>query len=341
MSGNNCTAVTEFILLGLTDDPTLHVILFVIFLGVYIVTLVGNLSIIMLIRNSSQLHTPMYLFFSNLAFVDIGFSSSVIPLMLITFLADETSIPLGGCVAQMCSAATLGTVECFLLAVMAYDRYMAICNPLLYSTNTSIGVCMLLLIESYVGGCMNAWIFMGCLLNQSFCEPNKINHFFCDYSPLLKLSNHQDDLAEILPAAGFLLDVIVITVLIISYVYILFSVLKINSTEGRPKAFSTCSSHLTAVTLFYGTLTFIYIIPKSSYSTYENKVVSVFYTVMIPMLNPLIYSLRNNEVKGALRKLISKKNSFFINSTKYNKYLLCIYCTRIGTYKEKNQCLCL
>uniref|UniRef100_A0A7N4PQR5 Olfactory receptor n=2 Tax=Sarcophilus harrisii TaxID=9305 RepID=A0A7N4PQR5_SARHA len=310
-SDNNCTAVTEFILLGLTDDPTLHVILFVIFLGVYTVTLTGNLSIIILIRNSSQLHTPMYLFLSNLAFVDIGFSSSVTPLMLITFLADETSIPLGGCVAQMCSAATLGTVECFLLAVMAYDRYMAICNPLLYSTNMSTGVCMLLLFISYVGGCVNAWIFMGCLLNRSFCGPNKINHFFCDYSPVLKLSNYQDDLAEILPAASAG-SVIVITVLIIiiSYVYILFSVLKINSTEGRSKAFATCSSHLTAVTLFYGTLTFIYMMPKSSYSTDENKVVSVFYTVMIPMLNPLIYSLRNNEVKGALRKMISRKLFF-------------------------------
>ncbi|XP_051822711.1 olfactory receptor 5P3-like [Antechinus flavipes] len=253
----------------------------------------------------------MYLFLSNLAFVDMGFSSSVTPVMLITFLADETSIPLGGCVAQMCSAATLGTAECFLLAVMAYDRYMAICNPLLYSTNMSAGVCMLLLIVSYVGGCVNAWIFMGCLLNRSFCGPNKINHFFCDYSPLLKLSNYQDDLAEILPAASAG-SVIVITVLIIiiSYVCILFSVLKINSTEGRSKAFSTCSSHLTAVTLFYGTLTFIYMMPKSSYSPDENKVVSVFYTVMIPMLNPLIYSLRNNEVKGALRKLISRKRFF-------------------------------
>uniref|UniRef100_A0A4X2LDD0 Olfactory receptor n=2 Tax=Vombatus ursinus TaxID=29139 RepID=A0A4X2LDD0_VOMUR len=311
MSGTNCTVVTEFILLGLTDDPTLRVTLFVIFLGVYAVTLVGNLSIITLIRNSSQLHTPMYLFLSHLAFVDIGFSSSVTPLILINFLADKTSIPFGGCVAQMCSAATLGTAECFLLAVMAYDRYMAICNPLLYSTNMSTGVCTLLLITSYLGGYMNACIFVGCLLNRSFCGPNKINHFFCDYSPLLKLSSYQDDLAEILPAASSG-SVIVITalIIIISYAYILFSVLKINSIEGRSKAFSTCTSHLTAVTLFYGTLTFIYMMPKSSYSTDENKVVSVFYTVMIPMLNPLIYSLRNNEVKGALRKLMNRKDFF-------------------------------
>ncbi|XP_074129584.1 olfactory receptor 5p57-like [Sminthopsis crassicaudata] len=311
MSGNNCTAVTGFILLGLTDDPTLRVMLFVIFLGVYIVTLVGNLSIIIVIRNSSQLHTPMYLFLSNLAFVDIGFSSSVTPLMLMHYFGNIIVIPLGGCVAQFCFASIFGATECFLLAVMAYDRYVAICSPLLYSTNMSTRVCTLLLIMSYMGGFVNAWTFTGCLLNRSFCGPNKINHFFCDYSPLLELSQAQEDLAEILPPA-FAGSVIMITVfiIIISYAYILFSVLKINSIEGRSKAFSTCTSHLTAVTLYYGTITFIYVMPESSYSTNENKVVSVFYTVMIPMLNPLIYSLRNNEVKGALRKLMSRKHLF-------------------------------
>ncbi|XP_068930643.1 olfactory receptor 5P80-like [Petaurus breviceps papuanus] len=311
MSGNNCTDVTEFIILGLTDDSTLRVILFVIFLGVYTVTLVGNLSIIMLIRNSSQLHTPMYLFLSHLAFVDSAYSSSVTPVMLKSFLVGKTIIPLGGCVAQTCSTAMFGTAECFLLAVMAYDRYMAICNPLLYSTNISPKVCTLLLITSYLGSSLNAWTFTGCLLNRSFCGPNEINHFFCDYSPLLELSYSQDNLAEILPAAssGSIMMTTVL-IIIISYVYILFSVLRINSAEGRAKAFSTCTSHLTAVTLFYGTTTFVYVMPKSSYTTDQNKVTSVFYIVMIPMLNPLIYSLRNNEVKGALRKLMSKKHAF-------------------------------
>ncbi|XP_043827470.1 olfactory receptor 508-like [Dromiciops gliroides] len=311
MSGNNCTAVTEFIILGLTDDPTLRVILFLIFLSVYAVTLAGNLIIILLIRTSSQLHTPMYLFLSHLAFVDIGYSSSVTPLMLTNYLADKTLITLEGCVAQFFFVATFGSTECFLLAVMAYDRYVAICSPLSYSTNISTGVCNLLLILSYFGGCLNACVFMGCLLNLSFCGPNKINHFFCDYSPLLKLSNYQDDLPEILPSvsAGSVI-IITLLVIIISYVYILFSVLKIHSSEGRSKAFSTCTSHLTAVTLFYGTLTFIYMMPKSTYSTDENKVVSVFYMVMIPMLNPLIYSLRNNEVKGVLRKLMTRKPIF-------------------------------
>ncbi|KAM8971223.1 olfactory receptor 480-like [Sarcophilus harrisii] len=311
MSGNNCTAVTEFILLGLTDDPALRVIFFVLFLGVYAVTLIGNLTLIILIRISSQLHTPMYLFLSHLAFVDIEISSSVTPLMLTNYLKDITLITLPGCMAQICCTFSFGTAESFLLAVMAYDRYMAICNPLLYSINMSPKVCTLLLITSYVGGSVNAWFFIGCLLNRSFCGTNKINHFFCDYSPLLKLSYSKDNLAEILPAASAG-SIIMITVLIImiSYVYILFSVLKINSTEGRSKAFSTCTSHLTAVTLYYGTLTLIYVMPKSSYSTDDNKVISVFYSVMIPMLNPLIYSLRNNEVKGALRKLMNRKHLF-------------------------------
>ncbi|XP_036619813.1 olfactory receptor 508-like [Trichosurus vulpecula] len=311
MSGNNCTAVTEVIILGLTDDPTLRVILFVMFLCVYAVTLLGNLSIIILIRKSSQLHTPMYLFLSHLAFVDSAYSSSVTPVMLKSFLVDKTIIPLGGCVVQFLFGAILGTTECFLLGVMAYDRYMAICKPLLYSTNMSTKVCTQLLITSYLGSCINGWIFIGCLLNRSFCGPNEINHFFCDYSPLLKLSYSQDNLAEILPAASSgSIMLTTLLIIIISYIYILFSVLKIKSSEGRSKAFSTCTSHLTAVTLFYGTTTLIYVMPKSSYTTDENKIISVFYVVMIPMLNPLIYSLRNNEVKGALRKLMSRTHPF-------------------------------
>ncbi|XP_074083639.1 olfactory receptor 5P80-like [Macrotis lagotis] len=311
MSGNNCTTVTEFILLGLTDDPSLRVILFVIFLSFHTVTLVGNLSIITLIRKSSQLHTPMYLFLSHLAFVDIGFSSSVTPLMLKNFLVDKTIIPLGGCVTQLFFVGFFGTTECFLLAVMAYDRYKAICNPLLYSVNMSHSICTLLLTLSYLGGCINAWIYAHCLSILSFCGSNKINHFFCDYAPVLKLSTYQNDILEILPSASSG-STIVITVLIIiiSYISILFSVLKISSTEGRSKAFTTCTSHLAAVTLYYSTITFIYATPKSSFSTDENKVVSVFYMEIIPLLNPLIYSLRNNEVKGAMRKLMRRKHPF-------------------------------
>ncbi|XP_074083634.1 olfactory receptor 5p57-like [Macrotis lagotis] len=311
MSGKNCTAVTEFIILGLTDEPTLCVILLLIFLGFYTVTLISNVSIITLIRKSSQLHTPMYLFLSHLAFVDIGYSSSVTPVMLKNFLVDKTIISLGGCVTQLFFVAFFGTAESFLLAVMAYDRYMAICKPLLYSVNMPPRICTLLLIFSYLRACINAWIYTCCLLSLSFCGPNKINHFFCDYSPLLNLATYQDDIVEILTSAssGSIIAISVL-IIILSYVSILFSVLKISSTEGRSKAFSTCTSHLTTVTLFYGTLTFIYVMPNSNYSADENKVISVFYMVIIPLLNPLIYSLRNNEVKGALRKMMMRKHLF-------------------------------
>ncbi|KAM4850740.1 olfactory receptor 5P80-like [Urocitellus parryii] len=307
MGTGNCTMVTEFIILGLTENAIICTILFVVFVGIYVVTLVGNVTIIMLIRSSSQLHTPMYLFLCHLAFVDIGYSSSVTPVMLTGFLRKGTFIPVAGCVAQLCSVVTFGTAECFLLAAMAYDRYVAICSPLLYSTHMSPGVCMLLVGASYLGGCVNAWTFTGCLLSLSFCGPNKVNHFFCDYSPLLKLSCSHDFTSEIIPAMSSG-SIIVVTVFVIavSYVYILFSILRMRSTEGRHKAFSTCTSHLTVVTLFYGTITFIYVMPKSSYSTDQNKVVSVFYTVVIPMLNPLIYSLRNKEVKEAMRKLMTR-----------------------------------
>ncbi|XP_031797781.1 olfactory receptor 508-like [Sarcophilus harrisii] len=311
MTSKNYTAVTEFFILGLTDDPTLRVFFFVVFLGIYFVILLSNLSIITLIQKSSQLHTPMYLFLSHLAFVDIGLSSSVTPVMLMSFLRDMTSISLSGCAVQLYSLVAFGTTECLLLAVMAYDRYVAICSPLLYSTNMSTKVCSLLIITAYLGGCWNGWTFIGCLLNLSFCGPNKINHFFCDYSPLLKLSCSHVPLVEILPSfsSG---SVIVIAALIItiSYVYILFSVLRMRSIEGRSKAFSTCTSHLTAVTLFFGTITFIYVMPKSIYSTDQNKVVSIFYSVIITMLNPLIYTLRNKEMKGAMKKLIGTKHLF-------------------------------
>ncbi|XP_020011073.1 olfactory receptor 5P3-like [Castor canadensis] len=305
MGAGNYTSVTAFIILGLTEDTIVCAILFIVFLGIYVVTLMGNVSIIMLIRSSSQLHTPMYLFLCHLAFVDIGYSSSVTPVMLMGFLRKRTSIPVTGCVAQLCSVVTFGTAECFLLAAMAYDRYVAICFPLLYSIHMSPRVCILLVGSSYLGGCVNAWTFTGCLLNLSFCGPNKVNHFFCDYSPLLKLSCSHDFTSEIIPAISSG-SIIVVTVFVISlsYVYILFSILKMHSTEGCHKAFSTCTSHLTAVILFYGTITFIYVMPRSRYSTDQNKVVSVFYTVVIPMLNPLIYSLRNKEVKDTMRKLI-------------------------------------
>uniref|UniRef100_A0A8C0KAZ7 Olfactory receptor n=1 Tax=Canis lupus dingo TaxID=286419 RepID=A0A8C0KAZ7_CANLU len=309
METENHTMVTEFIILGLTEDPTLCTIFFVVFLGIYVATLLGNVSIIMLIHRSPQLHTPMYLFLSHLAFVDIGYSTSVTPIMIVGFLRERTTIPVAGCIAQLGSDVIFGTAECFLLAAMAYDRYVAICSPLLYSTHMSSRVCIILLAASYLGGCVNASSFTGCLLSLTFCGPNKINHFFCDFPPLVKLSCTHIYVAETSPAilAGSII-VITLFIIAISYLYILHSVLNMRSPEGRHKAFSTCTPHLSAVTLFYGTVTFVYVIPKSDYSSDHIKVVSVFYSVVIPMLNPLIYSLRNKEVKEATRKLMARRH---------------------------------
>ncbi|XP_075830921.1 olfactory receptor 5P69-like [Microtus pennsylvanicus] len=304
----NHTAVTEFILLGLTDDPVLRVVLFTIILCIYLVTVSGNLSTILLIKVSSQLHHPMYFFLSHLASTDIGYSSSVTPNMLVNFLVNQSTISYLGCFIQFSSAAFFGAIECFLLAAMAYDRFVAICNPLLYSTKMSTQVCTLLVVGSYIGGFLNSFSFALSFLSFVFCGPNRINHFFCDFTPLVELSCSYDSVLIVLDtfSAGSIVSITGF-VIAVSYTYILITILKIHSSEGRHKAFSTCTSHLTAVTLYYGTVTFIYVMPKSSYSTDQNKVLSVFYMVVIPMLNPLIYSLRNNEIKGALKRQLHKK----------------------------------
>ncbi|XP_061295554.1 olfactory receptor 5P76-like [Bos javanicus] len=306
--------MTGFILLGLTNDPVLRIILFMIILCIYLVTICGNLSTIILIRISSQLHHPMYFFLSHLAIADVGYSSSVIPNMLVNFLVEKNTISYPGCAIQLGSAVLFGSTECILLAAMAYDRFIAICSPLLYSTKMSTQICVQLLIVAYIGGFFNASSFTISFYFLHFCGPNRVNHFFCDFAPLVELSCSDISIPAAVPSfmAGSIV-VITVTVIAVSYIYILITILKMHSTEGRHKAFSTCTSHLTAVTLFYGTITFIYVMPKSSYSTDQNKVVSVFYMVVIPMLNPLIYSLRNNEIKGALKRAC-QKNTFLVKS---------------------------
>ncbi|KAM4846156.1 olfactory receptor 5P6-like [Thomomys bottae] len=308
LGDGNHTAVTEFILLGLTHDPVLRVFLFIIILCIYLVTVCGNLCTILLIRVSTQLHHPMYFFLSHLAFADLGFSSSVTPNMLINFLVERNTISYLGCGTQLGSVVFFGSTECFLLAAMAYDRFVAICNPLLYSTKMSTGVCVQLLMISYAGGFLNSCSFTACFYSLFFCGPNRVNHFFCDFAPLVELSCSDVSVPAIIPSlsSGFVI-VSTVIVIAISYIYILITILKMRSTEGRHKAFSTCTSHLTAVTLYYGTITFIYVMPKSSFSTDQNKVISVLYTVVIPMLNPIIYSLRNNEMKGALKRELGRK----------------------------------
>uniref|UniRef100_A0A452GXP8 Olfactory receptor n=1 Tax=Gopherus agassizii TaxID=38772 RepID=A0A452GXP8_9SAUR len=300
-TGNHST-VTQFILLGLMDRQELQIPLFMVFLVIYVLTLVGNLGMIVLIRVDPRLHTPMYFFLGNLSAVDFFYSSIFAPRMLVNFLLRSKSISYSACIAQHFYFVVFVTTEGFLLAVMAYDRYVAICNPLLYTAVMSKRVCIHLVTSSYVGG-LTPFIF-----TLSFCDSNVINHFFCDIPPILKLSCSDTHNANMV---HFTLSSIVVmtTILIVlfSYMYILIAILKIHSAKGRYKTFSTCASHLTAVTIFYGTVIFMYLRPSSGYTTDPDKIISVFYILIIPMLNPLIYSLWNKEVKNAFRRMINRK----------------------------------
>ncbi|KAG3286779.1 olfactory receptor 8D4 [Ictidomys tridecemlineatus] len=310
MGIRNHSVVTEFLLLGLTEQPELQLPLFCLFLGIYIVTTVGNLGMIMIIRLNSQLHTPMYYFLSRLSFLDFCYSSVTIPKMLAGFLHRDKSISYSGCMTQLFFFCIFVISECYMLAAMAYDRYVAICDPLLYNVIMSPRVCSLLVAAVFSVGFTDAVIHGGCILRLSFCGSNIIRHYFCDIVPLIKLSCSSTYIDELLIfiIGGFNMVATSVTI-VISYAFILTSILRIHSKEGRSKAFSTCSSHLTAVLIFYGSLMSMYLKPASSSSFIQEKVSSVFYTTVIPMLNPLIYSLRNKEVKAALTKLLRKKIS--------------------------------
>ncbi|XP_065447292.1 olfactory receptor 5AR1-like isoform X2 [Chrysemys picta bellii] len=307
MEKGNHSEATEFILSGLTDRPELQVPLFLVFLLIYGVTLVGNGGMILLIMIDPRLHTPMYFFLSNLSFCDLCYSSIVSPKMLLNFLAERKSISYTACVVQMYLTVVFADVECFLLAVMAYDRYVAICNPLLYTVTMSRQLCNQLVAGVYAVGMVDSMIHTCFTFRLSFCSSNIINHFFCDIPPLLAISCSDTRINEIVMFTLVCCIIMssLVTVLL-SYVYITSTILQIRSAEGRRKAFSTCTFHLTAVVLLFGTLLFMYLRPTSSYSMDTDKVASVFYTLVIPMLNPLIYSLRNTEVKDALRKAMNK-----------------------------------
>ncbi|NWX12668.1 O1052 protein, partial [Aegotheles bennettii] len=303
MPQDNHTMVTQFLLLGLTSEPKLQTPLFIIFLLIYLITLMGNLGLIALIKTTPRLHTPMYFFLGNLSLVDLCYSSVFSPKLLIGFLVEKKTISYSACFAQHFFFLLFVTTEVFLLAVMAYDRYVAICNPLLYATSMPRRVCIHLVAGSYLGGLLNSLIQTCCLLPLPFCGPNVINHYFCDTNPLLKLTCSDEHLNEILLVTfNGTISMSVLSIIIISYVYILASILRIRSTEGKHKAFSTCASHLLTVTLFYVPSGLSHMQPASKYSLELEKVTAVFYTLIVPMLNPLIYSLRNKEVKEALRK---------------------------------------
>ncbi|XP_077675963.1 olfactory receptor 5W2-like [Eretmochelys imbricata] len=307
MEEGNHSEVTEFILSGLTDHPEMQVPLFGVFLLIYGITLLGNGGMILLIMIDPRLHTPMYFFLRNLSFCDLCLSSIISPKMQMNFLAERKNISFTACTVQMYLSIVFGDVECLLLAVMAYDRYVAICNPLLYTVTLSRQLCKQLVAGVYAVGVVDSMLNMCFTFRLSFCSSNIINHFFCDIPPLLALSCSDTRINEIVMfVLTSCITVISFVTVLLSYVYITSTILQIRSAKGRHKAFSTCTFHLTAVVLFYGTLLFMYLRPTSSYSMDIDKVASVFYTLVIPMLNPLIYSLRNTEVKAALRKAMNK-----------------------------------
>ncbi|XP_006900518.1 PREDICTED: olfactory receptor 9I1-like [Elephantulus edwardii] len=306
MAKNNLTTVTEFILMGFTDHPKLKVPLFLVFLCFYLVTLLGNVGMVILIQVHVPLHTPMYFFLSHLAFLDACYTSVITPQILATLVTGKTIISYGQCVAQFFFFTICAGTECFLLAVMAYDRYVAIRNPLFYTVAMNPRVCWSLIAGAYACGVSGAILRTTCTFSLSFCDDNQINFFFCDLPPLLKLACSDTTKAEIPIIFGNFVFLVNTLIILISYVLIIKAILRLKSSGSRAKTFSTCVSHLTAVALFFGTLTFMYLRIGSDKSLEEEKVVSVFYTVVIPMLNPLIYSLRNKDVKVAFKKVTGK-----------------------------------
>ncbi|XP_077627601.1 olfactory receptor 5W2-like [Crocuta crocuta] len=308
MDGGNCSTLTDFTFLGITNNPGMKATLFTTFLVVYLINLLANIGMIILIIIDPQLHTPMYFFLSHLSFCDLCYSTAIGPKMLVDLLAKNKSIPFIGCALQFLTFCMFADSECLLLAVMAFDRYKAISNPLLYTVNMSSRVCSLLMAGVYVLAMADALIHTTLTFRLCFCGSNEINHFFCDLPPLYLLSCSNTELNEfaLFTFFGFI-ELSTVLGVLVSYCYIILSVLKIHSADGRFKAFSTCTSHLTAVAIFQGTLLFMYFRPSSSYSLDQDKMISLFYTLVIPMLNPLIYSLRNQDVKEALKKLKIKR----------------------------------
>ncbi|XP_003993398.3 olfactory receptor 1030 isoform X1 [Felis catus] len=307
MVRGNSTLVTEFVLLGLTDRPELQPILFVLFLVIYLITVGGNLGMLVLIRIDSRLHTPMYFFLVSLSSLDLCYSTNVTPKMLANFLSEKKTISYAACLTQCYFFIAMVITEYYMLAVMAYDRYVAICNPLLYSSKMSRGVCIRLIAGPYVYGFLSGLMETMWTYRLTFCDSNIINHFYCADPPLIQLSCSDTFIKEtsMFVVAGFNLSNSLL-IIVISYIFILTAILRIHSAEGRHKAFSTCGSHLVAVTVFYGTLFCMYVRPPTDKSVEQSKIIAVFYTFVSPMLNPIIYSLRNKNVKQAFWKLMRR-----------------------------------
>ncbi|XP_045342518.1 putative olfactory receptor 8G2 [Leopardus geoffroyi] len=311
MTAGNHSTVTEFILAGLTESPELQLPLFFLFLGVYVVTVVGNLALITLIGLSAHLHTPMYYFLSNLSFIDLCHSTVITPKMLVNFVTERNFISYQACMTQLYFFLVFVISECHMLAIMAYDRYVAICNPLLYNVTMSYQVCSRLVVGVYIMGLTGATAHTGCMLRVLFCKADRINHYFCDLFPLLELSCSSTYINEVVVLCFSAFNILAPSLMILSsYIFIMASILRIRSTEGRCKAFSTCSSHISAVAVFFGSAAFMYLQPSSVSSMNQGKVSSVFYTIIVPMLNPLIYSLRNKDVRLVLNKILEKRRKW-------------------------------
>lgn len=299
----NCTQVTWFLLLGLTDQEGLKSTLFVLFLFIYSVTLVGNLGMIILIHMEPQLHTPMYFFLSILSFIDTSWSTTDTPRLLENFVTSGQFISFAGCVVQMALMILQGTAECLLLAIMAYDRFVAICHPLLYHSIMSYRLRVQLVAATYTASVASSALLTGYVFKLPYCGPNVINHYFCDIPPVLQLAcADTTEVETIISSSSALIFFFTVTIILVSYAYILVTICRMHSLEAQSKALSTCTSHLTIICLLYGTLIFMYTQPSSLNSLEQNKVVSVFYSVIIRMLNPLIYSLRNKDVKSAFKR---------------------------------------
>nr|XP_033780718.1 olfactory receptor 4S2-like [Geotrypetes seraphini] len=302
MEFRNETRVTQFILRGLSKNPNIQIIIFAVLLAIYLLTLAGNLLIVVTVHVDSQLHSPMYFFLSILSVIDLSVSTVILPKFLVNFISVHKAISFNGCVAQVFFLHFFGGTECLHLSLMAYDRYVAICYPLRYTTIMNRRTCLLLVVLTWVLGFIHALAQAFPATQLLFCGPNEINHFFCDTHPLSVLACSSTFVSEMVDIVNSgTLTLTCFLVVSISYAYIISTVLKIRSSEGRQKAFSTCASHLLVVTLYFGPLVFMYMRPPVSLP--GDKMVSGFYTILTPVLNPVIYTLRNEKVKKAMKKL--------------------------------------
>ncbi|XP_036597308.1 olfactory receptor 1361-like [Trichosurus vulpecula] len=309
MEGENHSRVSEFILLGLSEQPEQERLIFLVFLLMYLITGLGNLLIILAIRTDSHLHTPMYFFLTNLSLVDICFTSTTIPKSLANYLSGKKAILYISCLAQAFFFGLFGGVDSILLTAMAYDRYVAICTPLHYSMILTPKVCVILVAQCWLWACATALTHASLLTRLSFCGHTEIPHFFCDPHVLIRLACSDTVINDlVIYTMGGLTTVIPFIGILISYIHIFVAVLRIPSAQGKWKVFSTCGSHLTVVCLFYGTIIGVYFSPTSAHTAQRDTAAAMMYTVVTPMLNPFIYSLRNKDMKGALRMLFSRNS---------------------------------